>query len=74
MAFQQVKISDVESSIRLYYEGRAFTVRMEGRPGLGFWNVESDRRTYRSPLRIKGNEPPDFFENLVQMAVEKYGV
>jgi hypothetical protein len=74
MAFEQVKSSDVESSIQLFYEGRAFTVRMEGRPGLGFWNVESDRRTYRSPVRIKGNESPDFFQSLVQMAVEKYGV
>jgi hypothetical protein len=75
MAFaQQTRLTDVETEIQLYYEGRSFKVRMDGRAGLGFWRVESDRRVYRSPVRIKGNETPEFFNALVQTAVKIHGL
>ena len=75
MAFeQQAKVADVEMAIELYYEGRSFKVCMDGRVGLGFWRVESDRRVYRSPVRIKGDEAPEFFYELVRTAVVRHGL
>jgi hypothetical protein len=71
---RQANAADVQTRIRVFYEGRAVTVGMDGCPGLGFWRVESDRRIYRSPVRIHGNETPDFFQGLVQFAVEQHGV
>lgn len=72
MAFAQQ--AEFEEEIQLSYDGRSFKVCMDGRAGLGFWRVESDRRIYRSAVRIKGNETPEFFHALVQTAVEVHGL
>jgi hypothetical protein len=46
-----------EPVVRLTHNGRLFTFRVDPDPPLAFWRVESEGRTYTSPLRSATSNP-----------------
>lgn len=54
-------MTDLEPVVQIEIEGRRFTVRVDRNGPLAFWRVECGERVYRSPMRVLGDEQPDFF-------------
>lgn len=63
---------DLERVVQLHHAGRIFTFRVDHDPPLAFWRIESDGRSYISPLRVTGDETEAFFRSLADTAIERH--
>jgi hypothetical protein len=58
--------------VRLTHKGRHFTFWHTSDGPLAFWRVESSAGAmYVSPVRVVGDEHPEFFRRLADMAVRE---
>jgi hypothetical protein len=58
--------------VQLTHKGRQFTFWHTGDGPLAFWRVESSAGAiYVSPVRVVGDEQPDFFRALADTAVRE---
>jgi hypothetical protein len=64
-------MAELEQIVQLEHEGRRFTFRIDRDSPLSFWRIECDGRVYPAPLRVRGDEPPEFFRKLVRTAIEQ---
>ena len=65
----------MEHIVHLEMDGWRFEFRQEDFEGVKYWSVYSKGRSYRSPLRVSGNEVPErFFAGLAKAAVENHGL
>jgi hypothetical protein len=62
----------VERVVHLAHKGQRFTFRIDPRPPLKFWRVESAGRIYVSPLSVTGHELPPFFQGLADVALREW--
>jgi hypothetical protein len=63
------KRHELEPVVQLDYDGRRFTFRVESKPPFSYWRIEWNGRVYRSPAHVEGDEQPEFFRNLVRVAI-----
>jgi hypothetical protein len=60
--------------VHIEHGRQTVTCRAEPDPPLAFWIVEAPGQVpFRSDLRVQGNEEPDFFRRLAEMAAEAWG-
>lgn len=57
---------ELERVVQVDVDGRRFTFRVDHDPPLAFWRIEVDGIVRPLPLRVTGDETPDFFRTLVR--------
>ena len=64
-----------DHATQLTHKGRVFNFRPDPVPPfrMAFWLVECEGRMFRSPERVTGDEPPEFFIALADAALAEWG-
>lgn len=77
---------DLERVVQITHAGRVCTFRVQRGASFArlkdggralhpfFWRIEVDGRTYRSPIRVTGDETPDFFRGMAEGAARELGL
>jgi hypothetical protein len=58
---------EMKRVVELVHDGRIYFFHVDDDPPLAFWRVETEgRKPWRSPMRVMGNESPEFFHGLAR--------
>jgi hypothetical protein len=66
-----VPLRAIERVVRVIHDGRTFTFREDHDPPLVFWGVEVGGHTHPLPLRVMGDEGPEFSRALLMHLLER---
>jgi hypothetical protein len=58
----------LETVVQVTLASRVYTFRVERYLSVDFWRIESQGREWHTPIKVTGNETPDFFQEMAEAA------